>query len=167
MRMNTTMKRIAAFICAGLLWVLAGVPVAVAGDIYVIAHPDTRLSAELVRDIYIGEKQFAGDIKLTPLDNAAGQADFLGKVLRLDQTRYANLWVKKSFRDALNPPAVKKQRSGNCRHHTQDTRRDWLRHQRAPSRNCRPAEILARGACPRTPFIAAGKKDGASINYYL
>lgn len=104
---NLAMKRIACFIFSGLAWVLAGVPGAMAGEIYVIAHPDTKLSADLVRDIYVGEKQFAGNVKLTPLDNAAGQADFLGKVLKLDQTRYTNLWVKKSFRDALNPPSVK------------------------------------------------------------
>ena len=76
-------------------------------DLYVIANADTKVSAEMVRDIYIGEKQFADNVKLIPLDNVAGQADFLGKVLRLDVTRYANLWVKKSFRDALNPPTVK------------------------------------------------------------
>jgi hypothetical protein len=80
---------------------------AVAGDIFVIAHPAVKITADALRDVYIGEKQFAGDVKLTPVDNAAAQADFLEKVLRLDQTRYANLWVKKSFRDALNPPALR------------------------------------------------------------
>jgi hypothetical protein len=90
-----------------LALMLGGLTQAVAGEIYVIAHADTKLSAEAIRDIYIGEKQFADAIKLMPLDNAAGQADFLSKVLKLDPTRYANLWVKKSFRDALNPPPVK------------------------------------------------------------
>ena len=108
--MNTTMNRILSFSRVAPLMVafmLSGLTPAVAGEIYVIAHADTKLTAENIRDIYIGEKQFADATKLTPLDNAAGQADFLSKVLKLDATRYANLWVKKSFRDALNPPPVK------------------------------------------------------------
>lgn len=78
-----------------------------AADIYVIAHADAKLTADVIRDIYIGEKQFNGSVKIVPIDNTAAQDDFLRKVLKLDQTRYANLWVKKSFRDALNPPSVK------------------------------------------------------------
>ena len=80
---------------------------ALAADVYVIAHPGVVLSADTIRDIYIGEKQFAEGVKLVPVDNAAMLVDFLGNVLKLDQTRYANLWVKKSFRDALNPPALR------------------------------------------------------------
>jgi hypothetical protein len=87
--------------------ILCGLSHAIAADVYVITHPDTKIGAEVIRDIYIGEKQFAGDRKLIPVDNSAAQADFLEKVLKLDQTRYANLWVKKSFRDALNPPATR------------------------------------------------------------
>lgn len=78
-----------------------------AADIYVIAHPGAKLAADNIRDVYIGDKQFAGDVKLIPVDNAPAQSEFLTKVLRLDQARYANLWVKKSFRDALNPPAMR------------------------------------------------------------
>ena len=84
------MNRIALLTGTSVLLLLAVVRPAIAGDVYVIAHPDTKISAELVRDIYIGEKQFAGDIKLIPLDNAIAQSEFLGKVLKLDQTRYAN-----------------------------------------------------------------------------
>ena len=85
---------------------LHAVPV-LAADIYVIAHPSAKLTADAIRDVYIGEKQFAGEVKLVPIDNAMAQNEFLAKVLKLDQARYANLWVKKSFRDALNPPAVR------------------------------------------------------------
>jgi hypothetical protein len=108
--MNTAMNRIQSVIrLMPLILALTsgGLTQAAAGEIYVITHADTKLTAESIRDIYIGEKQFADSVKLVPLDNAGGQADFLGKVLKLDATRYANLWVKKSFRDALNPPSVK------------------------------------------------------------
>lgn len=93
----------------GLLLTLvsSGLSCAMAGEIYVIAHADAKLTADTIRDIYIGEKQFSGSIRIIPIDNAAAQTDFLGKVLKLELSRYENLWVKKSFRDALNPPAVK------------------------------------------------------------
>ena len=86
---------------------LGAVTPALANDIYVIAHPSVKLTADAIREVYIGEKQFAGDIKIIPADNSAAQANFLAKVLKLDETRYANLWVKKAFRDALNPPALR------------------------------------------------------------
>ena len=105
-------QRLASFIRRLLLvllmpLLLGGLSHAVAADLFVIAHPDVKLTADMIRDIYTGEKQFSGTVKIVPLDNAAGQEDFLKKVLRIDQSRYENLWVKKSFRDALNPPAMR------------------------------------------------------------
>ena len=79
---------------------------ALAGDIYVIANVQ-GLTLDDVRDIYTGERQLAGSVKLVPLDNAALQAEFLQKVLRMDGAKYGTLWTKKSFRDGLNAPAVK------------------------------------------------------------
>jgi hypothetical protein len=107
MRIVNSLNAFNALLCCALLAIAVAPRHASAADLYVIAHPGMQLSAEAIRDVYIGEKQFAGDVKLIPVDNASAQADFLGKVLRLDQTRYANLWVKKSFRDALNPPALR------------------------------------------------------------
>jgi hypothetical protein len=46
-------------------------------------------------------------IKLSPVDNASEQREFLATVLKLDLTKYNALWTKKSFRDALNPPPVR------------------------------------------------------------
>ena len=39
--------------------------------------------------------------------NAAMQSTFLAQVIKLDAAKYATAWTKKSFRDGLNPPAVK------------------------------------------------------------
>ena len=106
--MNPVSFPISQWVAALLLPLLLGaVTPALANDIYVIAHPSVKLTADAIREVYIGEKQFAGDIKIIPADNAASQANFLAKVLKLDETRYANLWVKKAFRDALNPPALR------------------------------------------------------------
>ncbi len=74
---------------------------------YLISHPGTTLTAADVREVYVGEKQFAGSVKLVPVDNTAAQEQFLAKVLNLDKAKYAALWTKKGFRDGLNPPPVK------------------------------------------------------------
>jgi hypothetical protein len=76
-------------------------------DIYVIAGPDVRLSAEDVRELYLGDKEFSGEVRLVPVDNQAALSEFVVKALGMNPQRYNTLWVKKAFRDALNPPAVK------------------------------------------------------------
>jgi hypothetical protein len=102
------MKPIAVLVGFLLATVTLGYrPEAMGRSIYVVTHNGVKLDARSIRDIYIGERQFMGTTRIIPLDNAAGQAEFLHRVLKLDQTRYTNLWIKKSFRDALNPPAIK------------------------------------------------------------
>jgi hypothetical protein len=87
---------------------LAGwVSAAAAGDVIVICNSGVTLLPGEVRDVFIGEKSFAGAVKLAPADNGAAQAAFLEKVLRLDVAKYASIWTKKSFRDGANPPPVK------------------------------------------------------------
>lgn len=78
-----------------------------AADLYVVANPALTLSAEEVRDAYLGDKQMAGGTRLVPTDNASQQHEFLERVLKLDPGRYSAIWVKKGFRDGLNPPPVK------------------------------------------------------------
>jgi ABC-type phosphate transport system substrate-binding protein len=78
-----------------------------AGDVYVIAGPGVNVSAEEVRDIFMGEKQFAGGVKLVPIDNTAVQADFLPKVIRMDAEKDTTTWVKKGFREGLRPPLMR------------------------------------------------------------
>ena len=73
----------------------------------VIAHPSVVLSADEVRELFLGDKQLAGNVKLVPVDNGAQQGDFLVKVLQLDPTRYAARWTKKAFREGLNAPLTK------------------------------------------------------------
>ena len=73
----------------------------------VIAHPSVVLSAEEVRELFLGDKQLAGSLKLVPVDNGAQQADFLVKVLQMDPTRYTARWTKKAFREGLRAPMAK------------------------------------------------------------
>ena len=103
MRYKTLIKL--ALLCWSLAGVVVAVP-AVAGDVYVIAHPGVGVGAEELRDIYLGEKQFSGSTKVVPVDNAAAQSDFLAKALTIGASKYAALWVKKGFRGAMAAPLV-------------------------------------------------------------
>lgn len=82
-------------------------PSAAATDSYVICHPGVKLAAGDVRDVFIGEKNFADAVKLTPVDNSALQAEFFSRVIKLEAGKYSTVWTKKSFRDGVNPPPLK------------------------------------------------------------
>ena len=97
-----TCRHLIAFSTVALLPVFPA-----AADIYIIANPSVRLSAEEAREVFLGEKQLAGPVKLVPFDNASAQSEFLEKVYRLDAGKYNTLWAKKGFRDGLNPPAMR------------------------------------------------------------
>lgn len=86
---------------AGLMNPLA----AAAGE--VIANMAVELSAAEIRDVFLGEKQFAGHLKLVPVDNSSVQSEFLSKVLQSDERKYAARWTRKTFRDGLSAPAIK------------------------------------------------------------
>ena len=104
MRLNTIAKQAVW----GLGLVVSTVSaVAMAGNVYVIAHPSVELSQFEVQQVYKGEQEFAGAIKLVPVDNAAVQSDFLDKAMNMDAGKYGALWIKKSFRAALTAPATK------------------------------------------------------------
>lgn len=88
-----------------LAWALAGA--AAAADLYVIGNSGLALSEEDIRDAWLGDKQMAGGTRLVPLDNAGQQKEFMERVLKVDAAKYNGIWVKKGFRDGLNPPPVK------------------------------------------------------------
>lgn len=76
-----------------------------AGD--VIAHPDVRMDFAEIRDVYLGEKQLAGDVKLLPSDNLAAQDRFLAAIVQTTDRNYRARWTRKAFRDGLRAPTVK------------------------------------------------------------
>jgi hypothetical protein len=89
------------------LLLLLACQVAQAADLYVICNSGVTLAPADLRDVFMGEKQFAGSVKLLPADNAAAQGTFLSKVLKMEAGKYSVAWTKKSFRDGANPPPVK------------------------------------------------------------
>ena len=78
-----------------------------AGNLYVVCNANVTLQAAEMRDVFLGDKQFAGTVKLQLADNAAAQAEFLEKVMKMDASKYSTSWTKKSFRDGLSMPPVK------------------------------------------------------------
>jgi hypothetical protein len=80
---------------------------AVAADVFIIANGVPAMSSEEVKEVFLGEVQFAGNVKLMPVDNAAVQADFQARVLKMPPSKYTASWTKKAFRDGLNAPPTK------------------------------------------------------------
>ena len=82
-------------------------PKAEAADFVVITHPGLTLSADDIKDVYIGQMQMAGSIRLVPVDNGPAQEAFLARVVRMEIGRYNTAWIKKAFRDGVSAPALK------------------------------------------------------------
>ncbi|MEO8342682.1 MAG: hypothetical protein ABI536_02585 [Gallionella sp.] len=78
-----------------------------AAEVVVISNPGITVSAEDIKDIFLGEKQFVGRTQLVVIDNISVQSGFLSQYMHMEVARYNNIWTKKSFRDGLSPPAVK------------------------------------------------------------
>jgi hypothetical protein len=76
-------------------------------EVYVIANASVDLSADEIRDVFLGEKLMVNGVKLVPIDNSAAQTEFFDKVMLLNAAKYSSIWTKKGFRDGLNPPDVK------------------------------------------------------------
>ena len=93
---------------AGVALLALGMPaVGHAQQIFVIAHSGVQLDAAYVAEVFLGDKQFAGAVKIVPVDNGPLQENFVGKALNMDSAKYNGKWAKKSFREGLNPPPVK------------------------------------------------------------
>ena len=90
-----------------LLSVASSTAVAENVFVFIVCHPGVSLAVADVRDVFVGEKQFSDAIKLVPVDNLAVQPVFLDKVMNMRAVKYANTWVKKSFRDGVHPPVVR------------------------------------------------------------
>ena len=80
---------------------------ALSGDIYVITNTELTISPDDIRDIYLGDKQVAGGVKLIPIDNNSIKADFLDRVVHIPAAKYSATWAKKVFQDGIAVPLVK------------------------------------------------------------
>jgi hypothetical protein len=87
-----------------VLAVLLAPGAACAGEL--IAHPSVSLTVDEVRELYLGERQFAGKLKLVPVDNIALRSEFLSKVLQTDERKYAARWLRRSLHEGLEAPEL-------------------------------------------------------------
>jgi hypothetical protein len=78
--------------------------VAASADVYVICHSGVDLSEADVKEVFLGEKQSAGSIKIVLSDNKARQDEFLQKGLSMSKTKYEAQWAKRSFREGIPEP---------------------------------------------------------------
>lgn len=80
-------------------------PVTAAADhLYLVAHPDVKLSLTQVRDLYLGDVLPDAGAVLVAVDNAAAQNEFLRRVVKLERNQYEKLWERRAFRDGASPP---------------------------------------------------------------
>jgi hypothetical protein len=86
-----------------LLWLVASR--SLAGE--VIANPSVQLDAADVRDVYLGEKQLVGTLRLAPVDNLAAQDEFLANILQTNLRSYQARWTRKTFREGVRAPLIK------------------------------------------------------------
>ncbi len=91
------------------MWLL-GTTAAWADDLVVVVNenaPVQNLTAEEIKNIYLGEKGFWGNTKISPVgyqDGAALQASFLDRVLSVSENVYKTYWIKRIFREGGMPP---------------------------------------------------------------
>ena len=78
-----------------------------AADVYVISNEAVRFAPGELREVFLGERQFAGGRRLVLLDNASLQKDFIDRVVGIDPAKYSTVWAKKGFREGINPPDLK------------------------------------------------------------
>jgi hypothetical protein len=101
------MRPIIFRVCSAAILFLLAFQNANAADLVVITNQDISISPSDIKDVFLGEKQFAGSSKLIVVDNATAQGSFLSKFMNMDATKYNGIWTKKSFRDGLTAPALK------------------------------------------------------------
>ncbi len=78
-----------------------------AADVYVISNELVRFAPGELREVFLGERQFAAGRRLVLLDNANLRKDFIDRVVGIDPGKYSTVWAKKGFREGINPPDLK------------------------------------------------------------
>ena len=105
------------FILLGVLVVPGALPAAGA-DIAVITrqdYPSKALSLQELKEIYLGEKQYEGRVKINPVDQRdmeSIKSVFLKKVLNKEIKNYKGYWLMRVFKEGIIPPAIKNSPQG-------------------------------------------------------
>jgi len=73
-------------------------------------HPLARISTTELADIYRGQEEVVGGVRLKPIDQSDNQeirSAFLGKVMRMSHEAYINYWNHRLFQEGGIPPLLK------------------------------------------------------------
>ena len=57
---------------AALMFLSRGL--AYGGDIFIVTRAAVKLATDDIREIYFGDKEYSGNVRLVPVDNRAAQA---------------------------------------------------------------------------------------------
>jgi ABC-type phosphate transport system substrate-binding protein len=93
-----------------LVLLLSASGVARAEELVVVVNataPVQSLTPKDVKEIFLGETAYWGDVKIVPIgyvDGAAVQNDFLNRVVRVTENVYKTYWIKRIFREGGTPP---------------------------------------------------------------
>lgn len=74
------------------------------------SFPVDTLTLDVLQDIYMGEKQIIGSVRLKPIDQRDNQPikfQFLDRVLHLSRDGYITYWNNRLFREGGIPPIPK------------------------------------------------------------
>jgi hypothetical protein len=98
------------WITLALVLLLASAGMARAEELVVVVNakaPVQTLTARDVKEVFLGETAFWGDVKIVPIgyvDGAAVQNDFLDRVVHVTENVYKTYWIKRIFREGGTPP---------------------------------------------------------------
>ncbi len=92
-----------------LLW---GNAYATAREIAIISskdYPSNTITADKVKEVYLGEKMSEGSVKIKPMEHndEAIKKKFIENVLGTSIDRYKAYWIKKFFQEGITPPTNK------------------------------------------------------------
>jgi len=89
---------------------LTGTGLARAEELVVVVNagaPVQNLTPKQVKEIFLGETAYWGDVKIVPIgyvDGATVQNDFLDRVVHVTENVYKTYWIKRIFREGGTPP---------------------------------------------------------------
>jgi ABC-type phosphate transport system substrate-binding protein len=69
--------------------------------------PVQSLTPKEVKEIFLGETIYWGDVRIVPIayvDGAKVQNDFLNRVIHVTENVYKTYWIKRIFREGGTPP---------------------------------------------------------------
>ncbi|MBI3994535.1 MAG: hypothetical protein HY349_01030 [Nitrospirae bacterium] len=103
------MRFLCAAVIAGFLTTSAGVG---AKELVIIAnkaYPADRITREVVKEIYLGERTMEKSVRILPVDQVdpVVKKRFVEVMIGTSIQKYEAYWFRKTFRDGVVPPVLR------------------------------------------------------------